>query len=176
MATKPKSKRNAVTVSVPQTRDDANTAIRLIGLDQRELARIEANMNDELAAVRERYEASASPLRDAIQSRIDGVHMWAEANRAALTRDGKVKTAQLPAGELAWRTTPPSVTVRGLEAVLTRLHTMGLKDFIRTKEEINKEAILETPTAHPIRSVEGISVTQREEFVVTPFETELSEA
>ena len=175
MATKPKSKRNAVTVSVPQTRDDANTAIRLIGIDQRELARIEANMNDELAAVRERYEANASPLRDAIQSRIDGVQIWAEANRATLTRDGKVKTAQLPAGELAWRITPPSVTVRGLEAVLQRLHVMGLKEFIRPKEEINKEAILETPTAHPVRAVEGISITQREEFLITPFETELSE-
>lgn len=175
MATKNKTKRNAVTFPVPQSRDDANTAIRLIGIDQRELARIEADMNDELAAVRERHEAAATPLRDAVQARIDGVQIWAEANRAALTRDNKTKTAQLPAGELTWRTTPPSVAVRGLEAVLTRLHVMGLDQFIRKKEEVNKEAILETPTAHPVRAVEGITIVQREEFSVLPFETELSE-
>lgn len=177
MATRnPRTKRPASTIAVPQSRDEANTAIRLIGIDQRELARIEANMNDEIAAVREKYETNAGPLRDAIACRIDGVQIWSEANRAALTRDGKVKTAQLPAGEIAWRTTPPAVTVRGLEAVLTRLHTMGLREFIRAKEEVNKDAILDTPTAHPVRQVEGISITQREEFVVVPFETELADA
>lgn len=176
MATKTKSKRAAVAFPVPQSRDEANTAIRQIGLDSRELARIEANMNDEISAVREKYETNATPLRDAIASRIDGVQVWCEANRAALTRDGKVKSAQLPEGEVQWRTTPPAVTVRGLEAVLTRLHTMGLREFIRAKEEVNKEAILETPTAHPVRQVEGISITQREEFAVVPFETELVEA
>lgn len=171
----PRAKRTAVSFPVPQSRDEANTAIRLIGIDQRELARIEANMNDEIAALREKYETTAQPLRDAITARIDGLQMWAEANRASLTRDGKVKSAQLPAGEISWRVTPPAVTVRGMDAVLTRLHVMGLTQFIRKKEEVNKEAILETPPAHPVRQVEGITISQREEFAVVPFETELAE-
>ncbi len=172
----PRAKRTAVSFPVPQSRDEANTAIRLIGTDQRELARIEADMNDEIAALREKYETTAQPLRDAITARIDGLQMWAEANRASLTRDGKVKSAQLPAGEISWRVTPPAVTVRGMDAVLTRLNAMGLTQFIRKKEEVNKEAILETPPAHPVRQVEGITITQREEFAVVPFETELVEA
>jgi len=171
----PRSKRPAAPHPVPQSRDEANAAIRQIGIDQRELVRIEANMNDEIAAVREKYEANAQPLREAIAARIDALQVWCEANRASLTRDGKVKSAQLPAGEVAWRTTPPSVAVRGLEAVLTRLHVMGLTQFIRTKEEVNKEAILETPPAHPVRAVDGIHISQREEFGVTPYETELAE-
>ena len=89
----PRAKRSAVSFPVPQSRDEANTAIRLIGIDQRELARIEADMNDEIAALREKYETTAQPLRDAITARIDGLQMWAEANRASLTRDGKVKSA-----------------------------------------------------------------------------------
>lgn len=175
MAKKTRHKTVAVKFHVPQSRDEANTAIRLIGTDQRELARIEANMNDEIAALREKYETTAQPLRDAITARIEGLKVWAEANRAALTRDGKVKNAQLPAGELSWRITPPAVTVRGMDAVLTRLNAMGLTQFIRKKEEVNKDAILETPPAHPVRQVEGITITQREEFAVAPFETELAE-
>ncbi len=65
--------------------------------------------------------------------------------------------------------------MRGVDAVLTRLHIMGLNQFIRRKEEVNKEAILETPFAHPVRQVDGITIMQREEFIVAPFETELAE-
>ncbi|WP_153159652.1 host-nuclease inhibitor Gam family protein [Zoogloea sp. 1C4] len=175
MAKTTRAKRTAPRFPIPQNREQANEAIREIGIAQRELARIEANMNDELAAVREKYEATAVPMRDAITARIDGVQVWADANRAILTRDGKVKSATLPAGEISWRTTPPSVSVRGAEAVITRLHVMGLTQFIRRKEEVNKEAILETPFAHPVRQIEGITICQREEFAVVPFETELSE-
>ena len=46
-----------------------------------------------------------------------------------------------------------------------------LKRFIRTKEEINKEAILDEPEV--VASVKGISITQKEDFVIVPFETEL---
>ncbi len=77
MAKATRTKRNAPLFPVPQSRDQANEAIREIGVAQRELARIEANMNDELAAVREKFEATATPMRDAIAARIDGVQVWA---------------------------------------------------------------------------------------------------
>ena len=74
-------------------------------------------MNDELAAVKERYEATADPLRKQIDALTEGLHTWCEANRDTLTQHGKTKTAALPAGEVAWRTRPPSVRITGAEAV-----------------------------------------------------------
>ena len=127
---------------VPQTRDQAAAAIAEIGTINRELARITADMNDELAAIKERYEQAADPLRQKSEALTNGVQTWAEANRDTLTQQGKVKTAALTTGEILWRMRPPSVRVTGAEAVLDALRRLGLKRFIREKEEVNKDAIL----------------------------------
>ena len=79
------------------------------------------------------------------------------------------KTANLVTGEVAWRQVPPSVQVRGAEAVLDRLQVMGLGRFIRSKDEVNKEAMLAEPEA--VRGITGITiVTGLENFSITPFE------
>lgn len=163
----------AVTVNVPQNREMAAQAIAEIGRTNRDLARLEADMNDELAAVKARHEAAAEPLRLKVQGLTQGVQTWAEANRDSLTQGGKVKTAALTTGEILWRLRPPSVRVTGAEAVLDALRRMGLRRFIREKEEVNKDAILNEPEA--VADVPGIAISQGEDFVVVPFEAELAE-
>jgi phage host-nuclease inhibitor protein Gam len=64
------------------------------------------------------------------------------------------------------------VRVTGAEAVLDVLRKLGLARFIREKEEVNKEAILNEPEA--VSHVPGISISQGEDFVVVPFEAELA--
>lgn len=163
----------AVRVDVPQSRDMAAQAIARIGIVNRDLARVTADMNDELAAVKARWEAAAEPLQLQIKALTEGVQTWAEANRDTLTQNGKVKTAALTTGEILWRLRPPSVRVTGAEAVLDALRRLGLKRFIREKEEVNKEAILNEPEA--VAHVPGIAISQGEDFVVVPFEAELTE-
>ncbi|MDT3671822.1 MAG: host-nuclease inhibitor Gam family protein [Aromatoleum sp.] len=175
MAKKPtRHKTAAAPVPVPQTRDQVSNHIREIGERNRELMRITAAMNDELAAVKERWEAEAQPHSQRIESLTAGIQIWSEANRDTLTQGGKTKTATFPAGEIAWRLRPPSVRVTGAEAVLDALRRLGLSRFVRQKDEVNKEAILNEPAA--VANVPGISISQGEDFVVTPFEAELSEA
>lgn len=167
-----KTKTAAVSVPVPQTRDQATAYIRNIGVHQRELARIQAAMNDELAAVKERWEKAAEPLSQQIDALTNGVQIWSEANRDTLTNGGKTKTAALPSGEVAWRTRPPSCRITGTDGVLDALRRAGLTRFIRSKEEVNKEAILNEPAA--VATIPGIRIEQGEDFIVTPFEAELS--
>lgn len=174
MATKKtRIKTKAAAVNVPQSREMAAQAIAEIGVANRELARITADMNDALAKVKERYEQQAEPLRLQSEALTLGVQTWAEANRDSLTQNGKVKTAALTTGEIAWRLRPPSVRVTGSEAVLDVLRRLGLGRFIRTKDEINKDAILNEPEA--VSHVPGIAISQGEDFVVVPFEAELAE-
>ena len=74
---------------------------------------------------------------------------------------------------MKWRRPPPSVVLRGIETVLQHLKALRLDRFIRTKEEVNKEAILLEPDQ--VRNVPGITIKQEEQFVVQPFETALEE-
>lgn len=172
MATKKtRIKSAAAAMFVPQSRDQVADAIREMGVLQRELARIEADMNDELSKVREEFEIDAEPRRKRVEALSQGVQVWSEANRDTLTQNGKTKTAAFTTGEVQWRTRPPSVQLKGVEAVLAALRRLGLKRFIREKEEVNKEAILNEPKA--VAAVPGITIQQGEDFVVTPFEVEL---
>jgi phage host-nuclease inhibitor protein Gam len=68
---------------------------------------------------------------------------------------------------------PPSVSIRGQEAVIDLIKRLGLTRFIRTKEEVNKEAVLNEPDE--VRGVAGLTVvTGVEDFVITPFEQEVN--
>lgn len=156
-----------------QNREEVNEAIAQIGIAQRERNRIDTAMNEELAAVRARHEQDAAPHAAVIKELGHGVQIWAEAHRDDLTRDGRTKTVKLASGEFSWRTRPPRVRITGEGIVIQALRKLGLDRFIRTKEEIDKTAILADPEA--VSTVKGISLTQGEDFVIKPFETEIEE-
>lgn len=164
-------KKAALVAPVPADAEGVSRAIGEIGAQQRALARIEAEMNDRLAEIKEAYEREAEPHRRAIEMLTQGVQVWCEAHRAELLK-GEAKTAIFPAGEVQWRVRPPKVAVRGVDYVLDQLRRLGLSRFIRVKEEINKEAILAEPQA--AAGVKGLAIEQGEDFVIKPFETELS--
>lgn len=158
-------------VYVPQTRDDAAADIRKIGDVQRQITRQTAAMNDAIAEITHAHQPTLDALGEQIKTLQEGVQAWCEANRAELTDGGKVKTASLVTGEVQWRQRPPSVSVRGAESVIDTLKRLGLARFVRTKEEVNKEAILNEPDE--VRGVAGLNiVTGVEDFVITPFEQE----
>lgn len=156
---------------VPQSKDECVAQIAAIGHHQRERQRLEAAMNDELAAVRQRWEEQARPHADAILSLSRGVQTFCEAHRAELTRDGKVKTYTFASGEVRWRMPPPSVSIRGAEAVIESLERLGLVQYLRTRTEVNKEAILADPGQ--ALAIKGITICQEEDFVVVPWDTQL---
>jgi phage host-nuclease inhibitor protein Gam len=173
MATKPKKIKTAAAVYVCQSRDMAASDIKVIGDLSRQLARISAAMNDEIANVTEKYQQEIDDLKERMQTMQGGVQAWCEANRADLTNGGKVKTANLVTGNVLWRQRPPSVAIRGAETVIDNLKRMGFGRFVRTKDEINKEAILNEADA--VRGIAGITVvTGVEDFVIEPFEQDLN--
>lgn len=173
MAQPKRIKTDAAPFVVPQSKDQVNESIADIGRLQRERERLRADMNDEMAVIKERYEAAALPLGERIKRLSSGVQTWCEANRAELTGHGKVKFARLAAGKVNWRTRPPKVVLRGKEQIIAALKALGLSRFLRVSEEINKEAMLAEPET--AQTITGVSIVQSEDFVITPFETELEE-
>ncbi|WP_214666387.1 host-nuclease inhibitor Gam family protein, partial [Escherichia coli] len=163
--------KSAAAAYVPQNRDAVITDIKRIGDLQREASRLETEMNDAIAEITEKFAARIAPIKTDIETLSKGVQGWCEANRDELTNGGKVKTANLVTGDVSWRQRPPSVSIRGVDAVMETLERLGLQRFIRTKQEINKEAILLEPKA--VAGVAGITVKSGiEDFSIIPFEQE----
>ncbi len=160
-------------IYVPQSKDAAAADIKQLGDLQREKLRLMADMNDAIAVVTAKFQPALEAKEELINTIQEGIQGYCEAHRNELTNDGKVKTANLITGEVQWRQRPPSVGVRGVESVIEALKGFGLSRFVRTKEEINKEAILNEPEA--VKGVAGITVvTGVEDFVITPFEQEVA--
>ncbi|HBK2226973.1 TPA: host-nuclease inhibitor Gam family protein [Escherichia coli] len=171
MAKPAKRIKSAAAAYVPQNRDAVITDIKRIGDLQREASRLETEMNDAIAEITEKFAARLAPIKTDIETLSKGVQGWCEANRDELTNGGKVKTANLVTGDVSWRQRPPSVSIRGVDAVMETLERLGLQRFIRTKQEINKEAILLEPKA--VAGVAGITVKSGiEDFSIIPFEQE----
>lgn len=170
---KPTRIKTKAQIYVPQSKVEAANDISTIGDTQRDLLRTQADMNDEIAEITARYQPTLEALGERLKTLQNGVQSFCEAHRDELTNSGKVKTANLITGEVQWRKRPPSVSVRGAESVIEALKGFGLGRFVRTKEEVNKEAILNEPEA--VKGVAGITVvTDVEDFVITPFEQEVA--
>lgn len=162
---------------VPQNRDEAMRQLERIGNLQRELQRREADLGDALARIKGASEAASAPIHDSVKQLTAGLQAWCDANRATLTDNGRVKHADLGTGVVRWQLV--RAKVRGIpkdtEAFLARLRELGLLQFIRTKEEVNKEAMLDAPEV--AETITGIKVKgEGEEFVAEPFQAELTGA
>ncbi|MBE2896763.1 host-nuclease inhibitor protein Gam [Pasteurellaceae bacterium HPA106] len=155
-----------------QTREEVEVAIKKIGDLQRELLRQATLQNDELAAVTERFAPILQELEEKIKPMQSAVQAWCESHRDELTNKGKTKTGSFNTGEVQWRQRPPSIVIRGKDKVIEALKRLGLVQFIRTKEDVNKDAMLDAPDI--AATVSGVTVKQGEEdFVIKPFEQEV---
>ena len=167
-----KMKSSAASMPVLQSKLDAQSAITSLGQVQRDLMRIEADINDQIAKINEAHAAQIEALRSRREALQAGIQTWCEAHRLEIC--GKGKSANLVTGEVQWRQRPPSVTVRNADSVIDQLGQLGLTQFVRVKHEVNKEAILAEPDA--VQGVRGLSVsTGVEDFVITPFEVDLEQ-
>lgn len=172
MATK-KTKAPATTAPVPQSRADCAAQIKVLGDTQRQFERARAAMNDEIAKITAKYQPTLEALDASAQALAKGIQTWCEANRATLCETGK--TANLVTGEVSWRQRPPSVRITGADSVIETLRRMQLERFVRTKDEVNKEAILNEVEA--VRGIAGISVvTGLEDFAIVPFAVDVEAA
>ncbi len=166
--------KNMAAEAVPKSAQEADVAIARIGSLQRERKRLETELNDKLAALKKEYADLARPHQNEIEMLFKAVQIFCEANRRELTRNEKVKFHAFHSGVISWRKRPPKVTLRGVAAIMEHLKTLGLERFIRTKEEINKEAMLAEPNV--AASIEGVKIgSAGEDFVITPSETKLDE-
>lgn len=172
---KTRTKTVALAVAV-QSRDEAVEQIKRIGDLSRARERLQADFNDQVGELQKKVDGKIAPINAEIEALESGVHAWATAHRDALTDGGKVKFADLTTGIIRWRNNPPKCSVSGADAVMALLEANpALARFVRTKKEVNKDAVLNEPEFFAANPVPGIKIVQGKEFfVIEPHNQEVA--
>ena len=160
-----RSKSAAVTVPIPKDDADVRETLRRIGEIERSVAVRKASTDDAIAKLRKAFgDDVEAELLEAKDLRA-GLQIYCATHRDRLTGGGQRKSYDFTTGTVAWRNRPPKVTIRGVDAVIAALFERGLTKFIRTKAEVNKEAMLDQPEL--AQTIAGVSIgSAGEEFIV----------
>ena len=158
-------------IPVPQDLNETTQFVALIGRRQRIIDDIRLDLNTKVEDLKDKAIAGTKLQEEEILKLVEGIFVYAETHRDELTDGGKCKTVEVPTGTFKWRMTPLSVSLRNAKLILKNLKSLGLRRFIRTKEEISKEAMLKEPEI--AKKIKGVTIDQYEEFIVTPAELEV---
>ena len=158
-------------VSAPQNLEEAAQFIAEIGQNQRKIGQIQNRFNNEIEKLEDVALVCVSPLEKNIRRLSEGLFIFAQGRRMELTEEGKHKTVELPTGIFGWRFTPWKVSLCNAKEILKTIIAMDLVCFIRTKKEIDKQALLKERGI--AGRIPGVSFKQQEEFFVKPAEVDL---
>lgn len=161
----------AAALPVPVSRAAADELLGQIGRLQRQLDVIDAALTEEVAAAKARAAAEAKPVAEQIKTAFQALTIWAERNREELCRDGR-KSVTLSQGVIGWRIGLPTVRIaKGMEDELVSIFgRLGKGHLIRTRQEVDKEAVLRDP--NEVAGIPGIAVEQTESFFAKPLDLE----
>ncbi len=155
----------------------ALTSLRQVAASERKIAlllrrrqRNTLRANAAKAQIDQKLAQVLAPVERDIFERAARIEEFASSSRGRLTRDGKLKTIELPhhAGEFRWVFSPPALFVANVKNAIASIRRKGLgaKRFLRVIYELDKEALGKAPEI--ARKVDGVSIRQDERFVIAP--------
>lgn len=166
----PKKERIKLTQPVLKSRLQVEDTLREIVGATLNRNRANLEMDKGITAIRARYESLINECNKSIEEKSELVRIWAEENPAEF---GKLKSLDFVHAIIGFRTgTPTLKTLRGWtwDRVLEKLRGIGLLAYIRTKEEVNKQALLidrESLGEDRLKEI-GLHVKQEESFFIEP--------
>lgn len=160
---------------IVDSREQAEGTMAEIAALDRKLAALSVAMNKELDAAKEKAALAAAPLAARRKELESGLAVFAVLNRKELFPDG-AKSLDLGFGLIGFRASTKIVQQNNISAEVTleRLRKFKFLDGIRTKEEVNKDAMatwtderLETVGLRRQKS-DGFFVEVKEDAVPSP--------
>lgn len=181
------SKVKKVSLRIPNDPMEVDQLIHDLGQIDRDLASAKLVLENAIAPFALEFGKQQLAMRAAQEEKIKQIQGYCEAHRQELLPDKDLKTATFASGIVAWKLRPPSVEFKkGLkvEDVVNAIkkHAESVKnlsivphlfqetmDLIRTKEEVNKEMVLEKPEL--IAGLDALYIRKDvEDFIITPTE------
>lgn len=170
------SKRIKYTATAPATREEMECLVGEIALLKTAERAAKADMDEEIKACKDGFLTTFTEIEERLAVLLPQARAWAEFNPAEF---GKAKSIAMLHGTIGWRLNTPSLkTAAGWtwDRVLEKIQAMGaaMSGFVRTKEEVNKQLIIDRRDdigADALKSI-GLRIVQEDEFYVEPNHTE----
>jgi phage host-nuclease inhibitor protein Gam len=165
-----------------QSREEIETLVGAVAGIVNQQRRLSAQMDEEVAALRARYEEPLAGLAADLAGHTATLKQWAQAHPEEFAKRKSIEFVQ---GTLGFRTGSPRLTLRSRkwnwDEVVRAIKTRNLPGFLRAKEEVDKERILGLAAGAPdlrrfnrdVLEPIGVKITREESFFVNPKLTEL---
>lgn len=145
--------RSKPTPHIVESREQAEGTMAEVAAIDRKLKALKVAMNEEIDAAKEKAARNSAPLEARRKELESGLAVFATLNRKDLFPDG-TKSLDLGFGVIGFRASTRIVQQNNVSAAVTleRLRQFGFLEGIRTKEEINKDAMTDW-TAEKLETV-----------------------
>jgi len=151
---------------VPESRNEVDGLIKEIGELQIEKMKINDNLKQKIAALREEVDKFLETNKKEMTLHLALLNAYFTEHQKELTENGRISVVAFPSGEMAVFLTNPALSIKGEKRVIAELKSSGRKRFIRILEEVNKDAVLLEPEA--VADIKGIMIIRKERFLVRP--------
>ncbi len=167
-------KRKKTTVITGVSREQANQAFGTFALATAQIDAINANIDEQCAAIRDEHTAQLTQLTAEKEQCFEVLKAFATENKAQLF--AAKKSLDMPHGVIGFRTgTPKLKTLKGYTwAAALQLVKQLLPSYVRLSEEIAKDKLLADRNTQLLQSMLqqcGMQVVQDETFYVDPATT-----
>lgn len=165
------------------TRDEAEAVMNELALVANNKRKIIAARDAAVLAINERFESGLAQCDEELAAKTDALRVWAESNPDQFPKDRK--SLALLSGTLGFRTGTPKLATLSRAftwaKVLTLILSRKMRRLVRTKVEVDKEAVLarcgtvKAPTRFQSKVLPalGMKLVQEESFFVEPELTEM---
>ena len=165
-------RKKAAALDVPATAEEARLLIEQYVAAERAILEAKLGCAIVIDDLKSKLAENVAPLVIANKARFDAIKAWWEAGGKDMA--GKARSAEFGGAKLGFRMTPYAVNIRRaikVETVITWVKGWldpRANDFLRTKEELDKPAIIKAVQADaelkPVLAAQGVTVAQVDEF------------
>ncbi len=160
--------------------NDVSIVLAEIAKAKTKISKAEAEMNEAINAIKKKYDNQTATSREIVTLLSADVEAFCKMNKAEFE---KKRSKEFAHGVIGFRNTPPKVVAHSrkftIAIILGHLKNL-MPQFVRTKEEIDKEAVLAEYTAKTVDdktlAAVGLRVDNEELFYLDIKEESLQEA
>jgi phage host-nuclease inhibitor protein Gam len=117
--------------------DEVDQAMKDLGELTISKAKLEGELTIKINVIKDEFQVKADGLAEKIKVIVEHIGLYAEANKEAFLKD---RTKKLTFGSISFRLTEKLV-IKNVKAAIAALKTLKLDNYLRVKEELNKEAM-----------------------------------